>query len=174
MNAKERLNALELALNNEKTEREFYLKHAARTKNKVGKRMFQQIADDELEHYKRLKELHEKWSKNEKWPETVPLKVSQTNVKDVLQDVVSKVGEEVEKDADDIQALEIATRFEDKGVSFYAKLAETVEDPREKDFFKLLSQIEREHFLSLKETLEYLKDPAAYFVEMEKPGLDGA
>ncbi len=174
MDAKERLNALEVALNNEKTEREFYLKHAARTKNEVGKRMFQQIADDELEHYNRLKELHDKWEKSEKWPESVPLQVNATHVKDILKDVVAKVGKEAEKDTDDIEALEIATNFEDKGVSFYSKLAESVENPKEKEFFKLLSGIEREHFLSLKETLEYLKDPAAYFVEMEKHSLDGA
>ncbi len=50
----DRLSALEVALNNELREREFYLKHANRTKNAFGKKMFQQIADDELEHYERL------------------------------------------------------------------------------------------------------------------------
>ena len=84
MNEKERLNALEVALNNEMREREFYLKNAKRTKNPIGKAMFQQIGDDELEHYERLKQLHQKWSKQEKWPETVPLKVKDTVVKDVL------------------------------------------------------------------------------------------
>jgi hypothetical protein len=59
MNEKERLNALEIALNNEMRERAFYLRHAARTKNPVGKAMFKQIGDEELEHYERLKELQE-------------------------------------------------------------------------------------------------------------------
>ena len=57
MDDKERLNALEVALNNETREREFYLKNAERTKNPLGKTMFKQIAADELEHYTRLKEL---------------------------------------------------------------------------------------------------------------------
>ncbi|UCF71933.1 MAG: ferritin-like domain-containing protein, partial [Deltaproteobacteria bacterium] len=73
MNERERLNALEVALNNEAIEREFYLKNAKRTKNPVGKAMFKQIADEELEHYERLKELYEKRERKEKWPETVPL-----------------------------------------------------------------------------------------------------
>ena len=51
MDDKERLNALEVALNNETREREFYLKNAERTKNPLGKTMFKQIAADELEHY---------------------------------------------------------------------------------------------------------------------------
>ena len=67
---KDRLNALEVALNNETREREFYIKNAKRTKNALGKKMFQQIGDDELEHYERLKQLHQKWAKQEKWPET--------------------------------------------------------------------------------------------------------
>ena len=75
MDEKDRLNALEVALNNEMREREFYLKNAKRTKNPLGKAMFKQIGDDELEHYERLKQLHQKWTKQEKWHETVPLKV---------------------------------------------------------------------------------------------------
>ena len=48
---KDRLNALEVALNNDTREREFYIRNAKRTKNALGKKMFQQIGDDELEHY---------------------------------------------------------------------------------------------------------------------------
>jgi rubrerythrin len=54
---KERLNALDVALNNEMKEREFYLKNAERTKNALGEAMFKQIGDDELEHYARLQQL---------------------------------------------------------------------------------------------------------------------
>ena len=65
MDEQERLNALDVALNNEMREREFYLNNARRTKNEVGRAMFQQIADEELEHYERLKQLHETWGKRE-------------------------------------------------------------------------------------------------------------
>jgi rubrerythrin len=170
----ERLSAVEVALGNEKREREFYLRHAQRTKNQVGKAMFQQIADEELEHYQRLKELHEKWEKREKWPETVPLRVKDTIVKDVLKDVVAKVDEAREKDDDDLQAIRTALDFEAKGAAHYAKLRDEVSDPKEKEFFDLLSRIEREHYVSLKDTEEYLIDPAAWFTKTERHGLDGA
>jgi rubrerythrin len=174
MRENERLNALEIALGNEKREREFYLKHAQRTKNKVGKAMFQQIADEELEHYERLKELHERWKKKEKWPETVPLMVKDTIVKDVLKDAVAKVDETPEKDDDDLQAIRTALEFEAKGAAHYAKLREDVTDPREKEFFGLLSRIEHEHYLSIKDTEEYLTDPASWYTKTEHHGLDGA
>ncbi|OGP67083.1 MAG: hypothetical protein A2169_08190 [Deltaproteobacteria bacterium RBG_13_47_9] len=173
MDGKGRLNALEVALNNEMREREFYLKHANRTKNPLGKKMFQQIGDDELEHYERLKELHQKWSKQEKWPETVQLKVKDTIVKDILVEFVQKVDEKSKRDTDDLEAVRIALDFEAKGAKFYAELRDSVSDPREKEFFDLMSKIENEHYLSLKDTEEYFIDPQSWYQKMEHHTLDG-
>jgi rubrerythrin len=173
MNQKERLNALEVALNNETREREFYLKNAKRTKNPLGKAMFQQIGDDELEHYKRLKQLHEKWTKQEKWPGTVPLKVNDTVVKDILVDFLKKVDEKSKGDMNDLEAVRTAIDFEAKGAKYYAHLRDDVSDPKEKEFFDLLSRIENEHYLSLKDTEEYLTDPVSWYRKMERHTLDG-
>jgi rubrerythrin len=173
MNEKERLSALEVALNNETREREFYLKNAKRSKNPLGKAMFQQIGDDELEHYERLKQLHQKWTKQEKWPGTVPLKVKDTIVKDVLLDFLKKVDKTAKSDADDLQAVRTAIDFEAKGAKYYAKLRDDVSDPKEKQFFDLLSRIENEHYLSLKDTEEYLTDPTSWYRKMEHHTFDG-
>ncbi len=173
MNEKERLNALEVALNNEMREREFYLKNAKRTKNSLGKAMFQQIGDDELEHYERLKELHQKWNKQEKWPETVPHKVKNTVVKDILAGFIKKIDESKEGDANDLEAVRTAIDFEAKGTKFYAELRDRVSDPKEKQFFDLLSRIENEHYLSLKDTEEYLTDPVSWYRKMEHHTFDG-
>ncbi len=173
MNEKDRLNALEVALNNETREREFYLKHAKRTKNALGKRMFQQIGDDELEHYERLKQLHQKWAKQEKWPETVPLQVRDTIVKDILLDFVKKVDVTAKGDSDDLEAVRTAIAFEAKGAKYYAELRDSVTDPKEKQFFDLLSKMENEHYLSLKDTEEYFIDPASWYRKVEHHTLDG-
>jgi rubrerythrin len=173
MNEKERLSALEVALNNEMREREFYLKHAKRTKNPLGKKMFQQIGDDELEHYERLKQLHQKWSKQEKWPETVPLKVKDTIVKDILLEFIKKV-DETKGDSDDLTAVRTALDFEAKGAKFYAEIRDSVTNPKEKEFFDLLSKMENEHYLSLKDTEEYFIDPVSWYRKAEHHTLDGA
>jgi len=174
MKEKGNLNALEVALNNEMGEREFYLKNAERTKNPIGKAMFQQIADEELEHYERLKEVHERWERNEKWPETIPLKVKDTIVKDILKDSVKNLDKTPERDDDDLKAIQIAIDFESKGTSHYAKLRDNVSDPKEKEFFNLLARIEHGHYLSLKDAEEYLTDPASWYTKTEHHGLDGA
>ncbi|HOS39762.1 MAG TPA: ferritin family protein [Spirochaetota bacterium] len=156
MKANERLNALEVALNNEMNERQFYLNNAERTRNPVGKAMFARIADDELEHYEMLKKLHAEWTANGKWPDTVPLTVNKTSVKTILQRMVDESKDAPASDSDDLAAVQAAAQFESKGVDLYRELAEASTDKKEKEFFMLLSGIEREHFLSLKDMEEFI------------------
>ncbi len=170
----ERIEALQVALTNEKREGEFYSKHAQRTKDPLGRKMFQTLAADEAEHYHRIQELHKKLSSEGKWPTTLPLKVKDTVIKDVLKSVVEGVDTATEADTDDLEAVKIAIEFEKKGEAFYKKLSQSAEDPQEKAFFGMLERIEREHRLSLEETYTYFKDPEGWFQKMEKPHLDGA
>ncbi len=173
MDQKGRLDALEIALNNEMREREFYMKHAQRTRNAVGKAMFQQIGDEELEHYERLKRLHTEWEKAGKWPESLPLAVNNTVIKDVLTGALKQVDASAESDANDLEAVRTAIDFEEKGTMFYQGLRDQSQDAREKAFFDLLSKIEREHYLSLKEAEEYLVDPMSWFRKTERLNVDG-
>lgn len=174
MNPHERLNALEVALNNEMNERQFYLNNASRTRNPVGKAMFERIAEDELEHYEMIKKLHAEWKAGGKWPETVPLTVKETNVKTLLQRMLKESKERSESDSDDLAAVQAAAQFESKGVDLYRELADASTDTKERNFFLLLSGIEREHFLSLKDMEEYMKNPASWHTSKERHGLDGA
>jgi rubrerythrin len=171
---KNRLNALEVALANEMKEHEFYLKNAERTDNPAGKAMFAQIAAEELEHYQRLKQLSEAWSKQQQWPETVPLKVKETNVSTILKDMVKKASQMPKGDADDLKAIRTAIDFEANGAVFYARLRDDCTDPREKKFFNLLADIEHEHYVSLKDAEELMTDPVSWYRNRESAGLDGA
>lgn len=173
MDEKERLNALEVALNNEMKEREFYLRNADRTNNPLGKAMFKRIAEDEVEHYERLKQLHAKWKEKDKWPETVPLVVNQTNIRDLLVNTLKNIDKSAQTDAGDLEAIKTAAAFEEKGVKFYKDLAASSTDMREKDFFALLSMIEYEHFMSLRDAEEYFENPAAWFYKVEHSMVDG-
>jgi rubrerythrin len=169
----ERLNALEIALKNEMMEHKFYMNNAGRTANPVGKAMFEQIAGEELEHYERLQQLAEKWRKDQKWPETVPLKVKDTAVKAVFGRA-AQASAKTTADDDDLKAVRTAIAFEAKGAKFYAELRDKSSDPKEKAFFGLLAGIEHEHFASLKDTEEFFMDPGAWYQKHESTGLDGA
>ncbi|MDD5723831.1 MAG: ferritin family protein [Syntrophales bacterium] len=171
---KKRLNALEVALENEHREREFYIENARRTKNPLGKAMFKQIAEDELEHYERLKELHKQWKKDEKWPDTVQLAVNKSPVRDLFKKTAGGKGDLPPGDDDDLKAIRTAIDFEAKGIQHYADLRDGSSDTQERNFFDLLSTMEREHLLSLKDSEEFLTDPVSWYRRTESPGLDGA
>jgi len=170
----QRIQALEVALTNEKREKEFYLKNAERTSNALGKLMFASIASDEDEHYRRILDLHKRLREEGKWPETVPLQVKGTEVKDVLKKFVDSVNTSSKADVNDLEAVRTAIDFETKGQKFYADLAKNVADPGEKKFYEFLASIEGEHRLSLVDTLEYFQDPAGWFRVKERHHIDGA
>jgi rubrerythrin len=168
-----RLEALRIALANEEKERDFYLAHAKRTKDALGKQMFESIAADEEEHRRRLVELHAKLEERKKWPEGFSLDVS-TRVTAALNRLSKEAGAAPESDDDDLAAVKTAIEFETKGEAFYARLADEAKDKPEKRFFSLLASMEREHRLSLEDTYEYFTDPQSW---MERKGgrhLDGA
>jgi rubrerythrin len=168
-----RLEALKLALANEEKERDFYLAHAKRTKDPLGRQMFESIAADENEHYKRLVDLHKRLEERNKWPEGFSLDIS-TRVTEALNRLAKEAGDTPESEEDDLEAVRVAIEFEKKGEAFYARLANEAKDKAEKRFFSLLASMEREHMLSLEDTFEYFTDPGSW---MEKKGgrhLDGA
>ena len=73
-----------------------------------------------------------------------------------------------------MKAVRTAIDFEARGVALYTKLEKESTDPREKDFFNLIASVERDHLLSLRDTEEFLTDPASWYQNMERPMLDGA
>lgn len=170
----DRMASIELALKNEKTEMEFYKGESARSKNPVAKAMFDTLARDEAEHMARIKKLHGKLVDEGSWPEAVTIEVAGTNIKDVLNNVVKQEGSSEDHDNDDVKAIKRAIDFETKGEKFYADLAQVCDNSKEKEFFDFLSSIEREHRLSLTDTLHYLDDPESWLEQHERQTLDGA
>lgn len=170
---RDRIKALEIAIDNEAREREFYLRHSERTRHPLGKRMFQRLAEEEKEHMERIRLLHRRLEQQGRWPEDVPLELQGTRVKGILASVVESVKEIPGAERDDLEAVRIAMEFEAKGEAFYAELAKKAENPREKEFFGLLSSMEHEHLVSLKDTQEFFKNPEGWYTAKERHSLDG-
>jgi rubrerythrin len=100
--------------------------------------------------------------------------VKETSVKNVLKDTAQKAPKSAKGDAVDLKAIRVAIEFEGKGAEYYARLLDEVSDPKEKAFFNLLANIEHEHYVSLKETEEFLTDPVSWFRKTEHTHVDGA
>jgi rubrerythrin len=173
MGNNDKLEALKLALTNEEKERDFYLAHANSTRDALGKQMFESIAADENEHYKRLVELHKKLSERNKWPDGFSIEIP-TSVTEALGRLVKEATDSPASDDDDVTAVKTAIEFERKGEDFYERLSSQARDKSEKRFFTLLASMEREHRLSLEDTLEYFTDPEEWLERKGGRHLDGA
>lgn len=170
----DRMSSIELALKNEETEMNFYRHEADRSRNPLAKAMFDELAKDEEEHMTRIRGLHGKLVSDGEWPAHLEIEVAGTHVGQVLDRVVAEQGTVTEHDGDDVTALEKAIAFEAKGAEFYAQLATTCDNPAEQAFFSFLAGIEREHHLSLTDSMAYLADPETWMMEHGRTGLDGA
>jgi len=161
--------SIEIALENEMRERDFYLQQAARTTSAVGKQMFTSIAADEEQHYQRLKQLHDELVRNGTWPAQVPGLMRGTDVRLALALITQAVDKYQTADADDRQAVETAIAFEERGYQMYADLRDAADTEAARSFFELMAGMEREHLLCLKETQLFFEDPATWHEEHEKP-----
>jgi rubrerythrin len=170
----DRMASIELALKNEDTEMKWYLAEAQRSKNPLAKAMFKNLAKDEAEHKTRIQGLHARLIADGSWPQDMPLEVAGTDVKKTLEEMLRTKNAARAHDDDDVKAIEKAIDFEAKGSRFYAELAQACQNSMEKRFFEFLARIEREHHLSLTDSLAYLKDPKGWMLQHEKSGLDGA
>ncbi len=169
----DRMSSIKLAIKNETAEMAFYLNEARRSSNPVAQALFETLAADEKEHMTRIRGLHEKLTADGSWPEEMPIEVDGTNIKSVLSSLGRDANTTAKHDGDDISALKKGIEFENNGAKFYAELAEACDNPQEAKFFRFLSGIEREHMLSIQDSLFYLEDPEGWLESKERVGLDG-
>ena len=170
----DRMASIELAINNEKEEMAFYNGESERSKNPVAKALFKTLAAEEEEHMTRISALHAKLVGQGAWPEDVPIEVSGSNVKAALSNFRRELSSTQEHDDDDIAALKKSIESEKGAAELYANIAKASKNPQEITFFKFLADIEREHMLSLQDSLSYLEDPESWLEADGRQGLDGA
>lgn len=170
----DRMSSIELAIKNEKTEMQYYMNESRRSNNPLARAMFKELAKDEQEHMRRIRGLHGKLVAEGAWPTDVRIEVAGTDITRVLDELVGLESSAAGHDHDDIVALEKAAAFESSGATFYAELAAACDNPQEQEFFAFLANIEREHHLSVTDSLAYLQDPEDWMMQHGRAGLDGA
>ncbi len=172
---KEMVDALKAAIEMEEEGRTFYLDSAKKTKNDFGKRVFEALADDETRHIVAIRSYCHSMTQKDKAPRLCAVMPAHKNIKERL--VFGKKEMEILKnmpeDADGLKAYEVAMDMENKGYAFYKEQLERSQDPDVKELYKFLISEEETHFELIDSTYKYLKDPASWFAEDEKPIVEG-
>ena len=165
------------AIKLEQDGKNFYIKASKKTKNILGKKMFQNLAEDETRHENTLKKLLESTKEGKNISSEDLGKLIQVSCKNNFANIfergIGEINDKVKVDVDDVDALKIAMDMESKGYEFYKNSAETFSDKEGKNIFKYLASEEIEHYAALENTAEYLENPAGWFLKEEKSEADG-
>ena len=145
-----RSRALGEAIRFEMDGRDFFLKAAEQTKNYFGRLMFETIAEDELGHVKRVKEIYHRWLDSGKWVSPPPCS-ERKDIENIFQEAKGHVPKHVTVGTDEMEAVRLAIQMEMKGRQFYSRLAGEATEEAERDFYRLLAEEESQHFSILQE-----------------------
>ena len=147
--------ALRAALKLEHKGSAFYLRMSQKTENFLAKKLFDELAMQEVEHIGRINEVFMAVSHGQPWP--VPKGKRIGHLEAELKKLFARIdrGGAREK-PDNISGLKVAMDMEWYSFKMYEKLSrEAVEGP-EKEFFKLLMQEEAKHYEALSNVYAYL------------------
>jgi rubrerythrin len=168
------LEALQLAIRMENDDRQCYLDDSVRSTNEVGRNLLQVLAEEEEGHRRRLEEIYEVIRARKSWPVAKAAPDAGRRLREVFNTTCQLLGLEVNAADDDFRAIAAAVEKEKVSYDYYARQGRTAAYPAEREFYSTVATEEREHELILLDYYEYLKDPAGFFLKLERHSLDGA
>jgi rubrerythrin len=169
------LQMLRTALEMEEKGMSFYDKAISQCTNEVGNEIFHALRQDEVAHTERIKIIFSSLEGGGSWTdEWTKFELPKGDMKSFFYGLAKKHGENVTSNTSDIEALDIGIDFEKRAVTYYEEQLSLAEEEVEKKFIVQMIDEEKHHHELLTEMKLYLSDPAAWFVEYEHQGFDGA
>ena len=169
------LDMLNKALTMEKRGMAFYEEALSTCSNDLGRDIFKILKNDEVTHIERIEEIYASLSEGKEWSnEWKSFKLKHGDLNGFFEGLAKRHGEDIRVDTGDLEALDVGIDFELKAVSFYEGHLEDAKDPLIREFIERMITEERSHHKILEDMKFYITDPAAWFMEQERGGLDGA
>jgi rubrerythrin len=161
---------VQLAIQMEREGKAFFLKAAAGSENELAKKVFEELARQEDFHIERILAVYEHMKKAEPFNEWITQVADIVKLDKVFQDSLQAKAQASEND---LNALRFGLEIEDKSVKYYENLASQVTDKFEKRFYLTLSHEERDHYLRIMDSIEYISDPVGWFYTKQRSMVDG-
>jgi rubrerythrin len=126
------------AMNSEIEAKKFYLDASLKTRSKNGKKLFEELAEFELNHYERIKKIIESRNNN--------LELNDSGLTQEVPTIRSEIDGEIEPNKDEIvTVINLAIEAEKKAQERYEKIAEMYDNDVSKKIFQNLAQDEKNH-----------------------------
>jgi rubrerythrin len=167
------LGALQTAIKMEIDGKAFYLKASKTSQNELGKKLLETLAAEEDEHRKVFESIYKNISAEKSWPEKAFKGDGGRGLRTVFALALETMDKDVKSIATELEAIQTGMAMENKTFDFYKERSGKAKYSAEKQFYEEVAMQEEEHFRVLLDYFEFLKNPAAWFVEKEHPSLDG-
>jgi len=123
--------------------RNFFLKAVEMSHNKLGKKMFQKLADDELRHLTDFKNIFSPIIKGEDWDKLVKSETSKT-ISPVIKELTSRLDKA--GSASEVEAIKIGMELERKAIHFFDGFHKEINDTQAKEIILNICDEERFHY----------------------------
>ncbi len=167
------LKALQAAIQMEIDGKECYQQASQESGNELGKKLLESLAAEEDTHRQKFVEIYDAIRARKHWPKTNFRPDGGQRLRTVFARTCAVIGVGVKPMVTELEAISVAIDKENKSFDFYTKQSKEAAYPAERDFYETVAAEEREHSLVLLDYYQYLKDPAAWFIEKEHHSLDG-
>jgi rubrerythrin len=155
--------ALKAAIDLEQRGHDYYVDIAARAGNPLTKVVFSSMADEELQHMERAKQLYSETGAGES--PSVPLGSVEDAVRAIFEE--SDWSKRRTWRMDNAAAYDHATGLERESIDLYDRLAEETESSAEREFFNRLKHEELDHLSALQNVSNYLEHTGDWFASEE-------
>ncbi|MFQ5809708.1 MAG: ferritin family protein [Armatimonadota bacterium] len=152
------IGALKFALQLEDNGRAFYMKVAAATEDAMGKKIFRQLAREEIDHKRLLEtELARLHAAGVREPER-PEGPSDLNAATAASGIFPALRDawQIGEGAGDADALRVAVGSEENATGFYSKMAEESPEAETRAMYEQLAEMEEGHRKLLQWELDYV------------------
>ena len=167
------LKALKEALQMEVDGRQFYLEAAKSAKNEGVRQILEYLAESEVYHIKKFREIYESLQKHPNWTAELA-EFKPPHVEPYACVMAMNQAEMGMADKKELEPLVTGLKMEQCSIDYYTKLAKETPIPLARKFFMSLAHEERGHYLMLLDMHNYLSDPADWFYVTEMSMVDGA
>ena len=172
---KKDLKILQAAIKMEEGGRRFYLKSSKTAKNAVAKKLLVSLADQELIHIERIKEISRGLKAEKDWGDFAKTISSAAKKKLVLvfKPLSASEKKKLKADPSSLEAITIAMEKETKSYDYYDKQSKETNIRIAKVFYDRLKKEEEHHYELLEEAYSMLSDSVSWFVKQEGRVMEG-
>lgn len=131
---------LQKAMENELEGETFYRKAAAESRQARAQTLFEWLAEQEIDHYRRVKLEHDALAAGQGWQNVTPaqgLTIFPTAEEEIEEELAGVAGE--------AEAFKLAREFEEKSYDIYQEALDLVDDELGREVLEQLAEEERRH-----------------------------